>query len=541
MLSGGVRKEFELGKFNTIGRHPDNSVQILDRIISKEHAQVIQQPDGRFLLKDLGSLNGTFLGSTRIREHVLRDGDEITLGSTRLQFKDQPQEESLNRVTIAAGALTESHIRHKVDADKSPDFLPAKDLPPEVLKRDYEKLRMAHELGRASVGILDLETLLPKILDKSFELLAADRGVILLMEGDRLVPKYVKQKGGRHDEQIVLSTTILNEVVQHKKAVLSSDAAMDARFSGAHSIIMQGIRSTMSVPLMHGSELLGVMYLDSQMTINAFTERDLQLFSSIANQAAVAIQNARLARKIEQEARTRAQFQRLLSPNLVEQVVSGQLHLDQGGEMREATMLFSDIRGFTKLAERARPTEVVALLNEYFEVMIEILFKWQGTLDKYVGDEIMALFGVPVMQADAPWMAVQCALEMQSALREFNRTRQADNQMPIQVGIGINTGMVVTGTVGSSHTKQYTAIGDAVNVASRLCSIAKAGEIIVSESTMKRITGRVEAISRPPTSLRGRDEPLHIYNVIGRKGDLKGDFTDPSDTRDRTDVRPKPG
>src|SRR5262249_35367501 len=152
-------------------------------------------------------------------------------------------EESLNKVTIAPGVM-ESHIRHKVDAaTASRDFLPEKQIyEVEQLRRDYEKLRIAHELGRAIVGILDLDQLLPRILDKSFELLPADRGVILLYdEKGELAPRYVKHKAGKANEQIVLSNSILNEVAQHKKAVLSSDATMDSRFSGAHSIIMQGI------------------------------------------------------------------------------------------------------------------------------------------------------------------------------------------------------------------------------------------------------------------------------------------------------------
>ncbi|MCS6914815.1 MAG: adenylate/guanylate cyclase domain-containing protein [Myxococcales bacterium] len=528
MVSGGVRKEFELGPVNTIGRHPGNSVQILDRIISKEHAQVLRQPDGRFLLRDLGSLNGTYLGNVRIGEHILKHGDEITLGSTRLVFSDQPEEESLNRVTISAGSLTETHIQHRVDAERSQNFLPAKSLPVEELRRDYEKLRMAHELGRAIVGILDLETLLPKILDKSFELLPADRGVILLMQNGQLVPRYVKHKDPRlRDEQIVLSNSIIHEVTLHKKAVLSSDATMDSRFSGAHSIIMQGIRSTMSVPLMQGNELLGVMYLDSQIATNAFTEKDLQLFSSIANQAAVAIQNARLAKKIEEEARTRAQFERLLSPNLVKQIVSGELHLDQKGVRREVTILFSDIRGFTSLSERSAPEDVVALLNEYFELMIKILFQWEGTLDKYVGDEIMALFGAPVPQPDATWRAVQCAIEMQQALREFNQTREAEGLQRIEVGIGINTGTVVTGAIGSTQTKQYTAIGDAVNTAARLCSLAGPGQIIISESTLNAVRDRVDFCSLQPVRVKGKQEPLQIYSVLGRK-------TEPDVHTDRT-------
>ncbi|HNI59112.1 MAG TPA: adenylate/guanylate cyclase domain-containing protein [Pseudomonadota bacterium] len=527
VLTGSSRKEFELGEFNTIGRHPENSIQILDRIVSKEHAHIIRQPDGSFMLKDLGSLNGSYIGNVRITEQILKNNDEITMGNTRMMYTERgPNEDSLQRVTIANSTLNDSHIRHKVDADRSERFMPAKDLPVDTLKRDYEKLRIAHELGQAIMGILDLETLLPKILDKSFELLPADRGVILLMENGQLQPKYVKYKNAKlAHEQIQISNAILNEVTQNKRAVLSSDASMDVRFVHSQSIILQGIRSTMSVPLMHGSELLGVMHLDSQIAANAFTERDLQLFNSIANQAAIAIQNARLTKKIEEEAKTRAQFQRLLSPKLVEQLVSGKLHLEKGGELREVTMLFSDIRGFTAMTERHKATEIVAMLNEYFEVMIEILFKYNGTLDKYVGDEIMALFGAPVPVEEATWCAVQCAIEMQTALQHFNSKRTPKGFEPIDIGIGINIGSVVCGMIGSSHTMQYTVIGDAVNTASRLCSVAGKGEIIVSEQALQAVSDRVEYVALPPTKVKGKLQALRIFNVLGRKGDATGFFT----------------
>ncbi len=523
LTSGEHQQEFELAAINTLGRHPDNSIQILDRIISKEHAQILRGSDGRFLLRDLGSLNGTYVSGARVSEHPLQHGDELVLGSTHLTFVEHTDvEESLNRVTIAPSAL-ESIVRHKVDAQAaSHDFLPENQIfEVEQLRRDYEKLRIGHELGRAIVGILDLDELLPRILDKSFELLPADRGVILLYDQDgQLVPRYVKHKADKGaDDQIVLSKSILSEVEQHKKAVLSSDATMDSRFSGAHSIIMQGIRSTMCVPLLHGDELLGIMHMDSQIATNAFTEKDLQIFTGIAAQAAVAIQNARLAKKIETETKTRAQFQRLLSPNLVEQLVAGKLHLEKGGELREVTILISDIRGFTSMSERKEPAEIVQMLNEYFEVMVDVLFRAQGTLDKYVGDEIMALFGAPVDMPDAPVHAVRCALEMQKALREFNRTRLAENQDPIKIGIGINTGRVVTGAIGSSRTLQYTAIGDAVNTASRLCSVAKAGEIILSENTMRRVASSVDALSLPAVKVKGKEQELKIYNVVGMRGE----------------------
>ncbi|MDY0000991.1 MAG: FHA domain-containing protein, partial [Polyangia bacterium] len=402
LLTTDPQQEFELGAINTIGRHPNNSIQVLDRIISKEHAQVFKAPDGNFVLRDLGSLNGTYMNGVRVMERVLEEGDEFTLGSTRMVFtrKDDEAPKSEERVTISPEML-ESHIRQKIDVLSSREFLPEKDIyDVNILRRDYEKLRVAHEVGTALSLEVKLDSLLEKIMDKAFELLPADRGVILLMNPatEELESQVVKRRETSRDkdEEIILSRTIVNQVVQTKSAVLSSDAAIDSRFSGAHSIIMQGIRSTMSVPLLFRDELLGLMYLDSQIATNAFTEKDLQIFTGIAGQAASAIKNARLAKNIEDEASMRARFERLLSPSLVDQVVAGKLRMEKGGEARNVTVLFSDIRGFTSMSEKMKASDVVSMLNEYFEEMVEVLFKHQGTLDKYVGDEIMALFGAPV-------------------------------------------------------------------------------------------------------------------------------------------------
>ncbi len=520
LISSEDRQEFELGAFNSIGRHPDNTIQILDRIISKEHAQIQRTPEQRFMLRDLGSLNGTFIRGERVGEHFLEDGDEICMGSTRLLYVDsKPEDEALNRVTIAPG-LTESHIRQKIAADDG-QFLRESSITDEkVLRRDYERLRIGHELAKATSTELDLEKLLPKILDKAFELLPADRGVILLMDssGD-LVPRYVKTRDGRTDNDIVLSKTVTNEVVKSKTAVLSSDATMDSRFSGAHSIIMQGIRSTMTVPLLHGEEILGIMHLDSQIATNAFTEKDLQICTGMAAQAAIAIQNARLATRIEQEAQTRAQISRLVPPSVVEQVVKGELSIEKGGRLHEVTMLYSDIRGFTSMSDGRPPEEVVNTLNEYFEVMVEILFRHSGTLDKFVGDEIIGLFGAPIDLDDSTFKAVACAIDMQKGLREFNRTRTSEGLAAIRIGIGINTGVVITGSIGSTRALQYTAIGDAMNVGARLVNIAKPGEIIISDHTYRHVADRVEALSLPPVKVKGKAEEQRIYSVQGLKGD----------------------
>jgi adenylate cyclase len=520
LISGDEQQEYELVAFNTIGRHPDNTIQILDRIISKEHAQIQRTPDGRYLMRDLRSLNGTFMKGERISERFLEDGDEITMGSTKLRFVDKGQEDdALHRVTIAPGSMTESHIRQRINA-ASGKFLPERSITDEkVLRRDYERLRIGHELATAVGSELDLEKLLPKILDKAFELVGADRGAILLMDPKtgELVPRHLKTRTGKGDKNIVLSNTVISQVLQNKESVLSSDATMDKRFSSAHSIIMQGIRSTMTVPLLHADELLGIMHLDSQIQSNAFTEKDLQICTGMAAQAAIAILNARLAKDIEREAHTRAQFSRLISTAVVEQIVKGELNLERGGRLSEITMLYSDIRGFTAMADGRPPEEVVNTLNEYFEVMVDVLFQHSGTLDKFVGDEIIGLFGAPIPIDDAAFKAVQCAKAMMDGLAEFNRTREAENQAPIEIGIGINTGNVITGAIGSTRALQYTAIGDAMNVASRLVNIAKRGEIIMSEETYRKVADRVEAEAMPPVKVKGKEKEQKIYRFIALK------------------------
>ncbi len=519
LVSGEGPPDYPLAAFNTIGRHPDNTVQVLDRIVSKEHCRITRAPNGQYMLRDIGSLNGSYVNGDRIaEERTLATGDQITLGNTVLRFEDDDEglhsrRDRLRNVTMAEGSLVQSQVRSRLDA--SARFLPVAEMTDaEALRNDYEKLRIAHELSQKLSIESDLDQLLQQIVDETFAIIRADRAVILLLDEDgNLEPRYLRTK--RENESIKLSSSILEEVKNNKKAVLSSDAMLDERFKAAKSIIMQGIRSTMCVPLLYGDRLVGAMHMDSTLTSGAFTEKDLQLFQGIATQAAIAIENQRLAMKIEREAATRAEFQRLLSPNLVEQIVSGALQLDQGGSKRVVTMLFADIRGFTSMSERTPPEEMVKTLNQYFEMMVDVLFRHGGTLDKYVGDEVIGLFGAPVMLPDAALRAVRCGLEMQRALEEFNRIRETNGQEPIHIGVGINTGTVIAGAIGSSRTLQYTVIGDPVNIASRLCNVAKAGEVIISDYTMRTVEDEVLAEPRDPVMVKGKSKALAIYRATG--------------------------
>jgi adenylate cyclase len=522
----GPERSVELERHNTLGRHPDNSIQILDRIVSKNHCHIDLAEGGLYILKDLGSLNGTFINGERVNgQRALDPGDEIALGSTKITFDapvmatatttpaGQPQ---AGRVTMAAGAI-ESHVRARLAQQVEQNFVPERLVTDAAaLRRDYEKLRVSFELTRAIAGELDVDRLLTKILDTAFQLLPVDRGVVLLLESGKPKPRCVRTKRG-DGEEVALSTTIINEVIRDRSAVLSSDALMDSRFKGAQSIIMQGIRSSMAVPLIYSDQLLGIMVLDSQVAANAFSEKDLQLTQALANQAAVAIQNSLYAAKIEQEAITRQRFQRLLSPAIAELVLSGEVEVQKGGQSRNISVFFSDIRGFTAMSEKRTAQAVVDMLNEYFELMVEVIFKYQGTLDKFVGDEIMALFGAPVVSEDHAYRSVKVAVEQMQALEEWNLVRVAEGEEPIRVGIGINTGEVVAGYLGSSKALEYTVIGDVVNTASRLCSRAGAGEIVISKSTFEIVKDQFNVEELPPAQVKGKSQALQIYRVLGER------------------------
>ncbi len=528
LISPEGRKDIPLAEHNTVGRRPSNTVQVLDRIVSKEHLHIDKEGDS-YILKDLGSLNGTFVNGRRVTRKALVNGDEITLGATTLIFKDGAEPVKANtpsvvplplpsRVAINRGGV-ESLIQKKLGARQQLEFVPERQIEDNLaIRRDYERLRAAYEVTRAIGAELEVDKLLSKMLDYAFQLLPADRGVVLLYDADQVLQtRCVRTRDARDAAEISLSSTLINEVLKDRAAVLSSDASVDSRFQSARSIIMQGIRSTMAVPLIYSDVVFGLMVVDSQIATNAFNEKDLQLFQSMASQAAIMLQNSLYAEAVEREAVTRERFQRLLSPAIVEQVLDGKVEIAKGGELRDTTILFTDIRGFTAMSESRSPQRIVDMLNEYFELMVEIIFKHEGTLDKFVGDEIMALYGAPVGHVDDPQRAIRTALEMWSALELFNKRRRAAGEDPLTIGAGITSGEVVAGYLGSSKTLEYTVIGDVVNTGARLCALAKPGQILISEDTYHRVKDDFVIEKLPATFVKGKKDRVAIYRVLGEK------------------------
>lgn len=515
----GGSQEIPLADQNTIGRQPSSTVPLYDPRSSGRHAYLLWD-DGAWKLRDLGSSNGTFVNGSRIETAMLHDGDEVQFGTTVLTFSTSAlnQEVAASQVSFAPGA--ENPLIHsRVDGRGHETFLPVEQIPDiEQLKQDYEKLRIASELNQA-IGIeADVDVLLGKILDEVFKLLPADRGVILLMDpSTHKLEVRATKKRKEDDDEIVLSNTVINEVFGSGAAVLTSDATLDARFSGAHSVVASGMRSTMCVPMIYRSQLFGIVHLDSLFARGVFSNKDLQILTGLAAQAGRAIDNSYKAKKIEQSALAKRDFERLLPPELVEQIVSGNVQLERGGELRETTVLFSDIRGFTQWTESHKPSHIVTILNDYFELMVDAIHRHHGTLDKFMGDGIMALFGAPISHEEDELNAVLCALDMLEGLDSLNRRLDELKEDPVHIGIGINNGPVIAGYMGSSKSMEYTAIGDHVNLAARLCGVAEKGQILLSDNTYRAVQESILAKPLPPVMVKGKRDPQKIFEVQGRR------------------------
>ncbi|RKG87945.1 FHA domain-containing protein [Corallococcus terminator] len=520
-FADGTLGEFPLGPTTSLGRHPSNTLRLVDREVSKEHA-TIEKVGRDFVLRDLNSSNGTFVNGRRVTgEMRLRDGDEIALGSSRLVFHNgevapgQGNPPTLPGVTVVANAVSMPAFLAQMDQVPQ-NFRPSEQVTDTAaLRRDYEKLRIAHEFHRQVSLKGDQANLFEQILKVSFELLAADHGVILKVgvEGE-FIPAAVHHRQGKM-VNVMLSDTVLKRVVETGKAVLTADAIIDERFSAAESIVAQGIRSAMAVPLMVNGDIQAVLFLDSRQQINAFSEKDLTILSGIAAQAGIALENAALAEQIRNEAVTRAELSRFLSKAVADAVINGGTEDLRQSRLAEVSCLFADIRGFTTLAESDSPQEVVSMLNSFFTAMADVVFRYEGNLDKFIGDCVMAVWGPPSSHPDDPGRALRAALEMQDAVTELNRQRVLDGKKPIEVGIGVNTGQAVVGYMGSAERHEFTAIGDTVNTASRLCGIAKSGEVLASEATVRKSGPGFDVEELPMLQVKGKEKGVQTFRVHG--------------------------
>ena len=528
----------------TLGRAPDNTVVLDDPRASRYHAHIKSGDDGTFTLVDGAMINGelrrsankVFVNGGAHYEYQLKNGDRITIGASTLRFEQRAEERTTDvryddrplghtQLVVSANDVMETVLHGKpTEGVATSATSPVRDKMLETLQRKANILSALYEMSKTLGSVFDLEAIFAKATDVIFRSTPADRVVALLAEGNgsenpedvKLNPIAMRARDeslNNHARKLSIGRTITRKVMKDRVALLSQDAASDEEFAGVDSIVSQGVRSTICAPLVGESRVHGAIYADRLDPFAAFKPDDLELISAVAAQTAIAVENARAHERLAREEVARANYSRFLPEYVVKQMLENPESFKLGGVNQTITILFADIRGFTRISEHAPPEKIVNLLNRYFSAMTDIIFAHGGTLDNYLGDGLMALFGAPTTPPDDASNALNAAVALQRRLLGINMELRQDGLSEVGVGIGLHTGEVTVGYIGSERRSEYTAIGDSVNTASRLESNAKGGEILVSDATAKAARSRYKLQPRPPITVKNREQPVILWEV----------------------------
>ena len=517
----------------TIGRSPDCQIVLKDFGISRTHARIIANEDG-VRIADLKSKNGTQVNGVQVMEAVLKDGDKILLGKLPLTFsktlegkvvldEDKPLSEEAGTIIRSVGDIS----KLLTDTGQAAVLEGAKKAAGPVDATEIEKsnriLKVLTKVAETLIAVRPVKEVLEQVVDIVFDHIPADRGFLMLQDGpdNTLVPHVVRhRKDSSGEGKITISKTIADRVMKDRVSILTSDAMIDPRFGAGDSIRFHGIRSAMCAPLWNKDQVIGIIHVDSPMLANCFNLNDLDLLTALANYAAVAVERARLNEKIVAEEKKRERLGRFLSPQVTSRILA---NTDSQGaaigvpEVKDVSILFADIVGFTSMSENMSPASVALLLNDYLSRMTDVVFKYEGTLDKYIGDAIMAVYGAPLDMPDHAANAIRSALEMQERLAEFY-TERKETGLQLQIRIGINSGKAVAGEIGSINKKEYTVLGDVVNTASRLeSSVAKPGMVVIGENTYEAVKDLFECRSLGKATLKGKAKEVATFEVTGAK------------------------
>lgn len=376
-------------------------------------------------------------------------------------------------------------------------------------------------LARMLITTASDDEILSHVMDIAFEAFPVDRGFILLRneKTGELACDLVRLNNRtefRPSSEVPISKTMLEAVMRERVALLTYDALSDRRLAGTESVRIHQIRAAMCTPLWSGEKIIGVMQLDTPHHTGTFTEPDVDLLATIANFAAVAIERNRNAREAEYQRELRNRLSRYHSPAVIEEVMQ-ESATSEGSALRktEVTVLFADIVGFTAFSEKAAPEEVAALMEGYFTHAVEAIFSLGGTLDKFIGDCVMAFFGAPMRQPDHAYRAVAAAVRIREALEKWNAERTSQGLSLIKTRIAINTGPVVVGDIGSNRRVDYTVLGNTVNVAARLEeSVCTPGDIVVGDETFRQLAGRLPTQSLGEFALKGLSQRVIAHKVM---------------------------
>ncbi|HEX4681726.1 MAG TPA: adenylate/guanylate cyclase domain-containing protein [Gemmatimonadaceae bacterium] len=526
LVSADGLHSFDLrdGTCQVVGRAPTSDIPVIDPTISRRHAEVDCR-NGGVLVRDLGSSNGTFLNGTRIETASVNAGDTVTFGKVAFKLhqpvpaasqagpSSSPNATILRQLPVrdSSATIARMGIHGTAIPISAPSAASAEDAAD--IDKSRQKLATLLEVSKGLGKTADINALLDKIVSYAYQILDVDRVAILLTdETGELTPKIARDKRGG-DTTRAVPQSIARTAVKDKVAILSDNAGEDTRFGG-QSILMQQIRSAICVPLV-GSEdrSLGVLYVDNVTASHRFSDEDFEFCIAFAGIAAVAIDNGQFAQRIQRELLTRSNFERFFTPQLAKRIAESSETMKLGGDKRPIAVLFTDIRGFTAMSESMRPDDMATLLTEYLTEMVECVFAYDGTLDKFIGDSVMAQWGAPLGGPDDADKAMAAAIAMMQELAKLNERWRAEGRPALEHGIGLNFGEAFAGNIGSERRLEFTVIGDVVNTAARLCAAAD-GEILLTEDFRQRLTDPPKLEECPPMEFKNKSQPVTVYRVV---------------------------
>src|SRR5436190_6562606 len=401
----GVQRIADLRGEMSIGRTEGNDLVLNHPSVSRKHAKFEVRAD-KWWIVDLKSTNGVKVNGNLVTESQVVAGDKISVGSVLLELKALPSvnfsSESMfdNPSGTVIRRISDFNSEFGLDVAEAQAAAPRPPSEPGTRKAEpaasREKIfQVLVQVAKTLLETEELNDVLNTVMDIIFRYLPVERGLIILFDDEgNPVPKLTKFREGADAHDIPISRTILNMVAQQQIALMTSNALEDARLLGGKSIAIHGIRSAMCAPLWNRGRVIGAVQVDSPIHIGSYSEDDLDLLTALSNFAAVAIERAQMAEKIEEERKIRARMERYHSPAVVDEIVKGSIRgaATEEREIRlaEVSILFADISGFTTVAETKKPEEVAEFLSHFFSCAVESIFAYGGTLDKFIGDAVMA-------------------------------------------------------------------------------------------------------------------------------------------------------
>ncbi|HEX7999360.1 MAG TPA: adenylate/guanylate cyclase domain-containing protein [Pyrinomonadaceae bacterium] len=519
----GMGRQWELpeGGRLTIGRAPDNDIRVDDLRVSRRHAVIRSASQGVALLANVSKGNIVRVNEIDVRvdtgEALLKDGDHFAVASIRflitlkaeppLSYADGPlsMSTSMSPVTSGFTSLVTSTFTsgsRKVEIEE--------------LKRKAEILAQLCEMSAALAAVFDTESILEYATDVVMRAIPADCCAALLLEQSEADPRSVslRFRDNASAQQRSISGTAVRTAIEQRVMLTSHDVLQDVKLKMSDSVVMQSISSLACAPLMGRDGVYGALYIDRRVTPEKFTDLDTQLLAAVAAQAATAVEATRAHDRLQREALARAAFARFMPEHIIKELVDNPEKFQLGGVNKRVTVLFCDVRGFTRLAQHARPDTIVDLLNILFTAIAAEIFAYHGTLNKYIGDGLMALFGAPLGGEHDAANAVSAAIAMQRRVKDVNEQLKAKNLPTVQLGIGINTGEATVGVIGAHQRSEYTAIGNTVNIASRIEGIAQPGQILVTAATARELKDTFMLDAPQAITVKHIDEPVQVFSVI---------------------------